>query len=126
VRWAGHVTIIAVSAGKLALDARRRYARSVGRFGEGDLVDASSAGGIGESPSEDSVPTRTHFGRALGDDWLEVEPGIYLPRGEASDLPTADAPEESLDEALAGALRPDDEGGTERAEGGRLRRWLHR
>ena len=92
-------------------------------------MDASSDGVIDEGSAGEHDPSRSHFfSRELGDGWVEVEPGIYLERGELSELtPTADQ-DETLDEALSGALQPDDdEREAEHEDGsGRLRRWLHR
>jgi hypothetical protein len=90
--------------------------------------DASSDGVVDESSEDEHVATRSHFfTRSLGDGWLEVEPGIYLQRSEVSER-QAHEPEETLDDALSGALQPeDDDQHAEHDEAnGRLRRWLHR
>jgi hypothetical protein len=89
--------------------------------------DASSDEILDESSEGEPVATRAHFfSRTLGDGWVEVEPGIYLERGD-SEL-RASEPDETLDDALAGALQPG--GGEPDADhdeaSGRLRRWLHR
>lgn len=95
------------------------------------MDDASSDGVIDESSEDEHVTTRAHFfSRTLGDAWLEVEPGIYLQRGEVSEREQrAVEAEENLGAALSGALPPgadsaDDDGHDEAS--GRLRRWLHR
>lgn len=94
------------------------------------MDEASSDGVIDEGSEGEHVATRSHFfSRTLGDGWVEVEPGIYLERGEADELSQAPEPEETLDHALSGAL-PSDDGHRPDAEhdeaSGRLRRWLHR
>jgi hypothetical protein len=91
--------------------------------------DASSDGVIGEGSDGEHDGSRAHFfSRTLGDGWVEVEPGIYLERGEFSELTAAAAKDESLDDALTGALQPDDpeEDAEHDDASGRLRRWLHR
>ena len=90
--------------------------------------DASSDGSVGESSESEPVVARSHFfSRTLGDGWVEIEPGIYLERGEVDEL-RATTEEETLDDALSGALQPEDERehAEQDEESGRLRRWLHR
>jgi hypothetical protein len=97
---------------------------------EGDLVDDASSDGVIDEGSEGELDSsRAHFfSRTLGDGWVEVEPGIYLERGEFSELTPPPGREETLDDALSGALQPaDPERDAENDEAsGRLRRWLHR
>lgn len=93
-------------------------------------MDASSDEIVDEGSGDEHLTTRSHFfTETLGDGWLEVEPGIYLQRDEASELNRASEPEQTLDRALSGAAQPgdDDEGEAEQHEkrGRRLRR-LHR
>jgi hypothetical protein len=91
--------------------------------------DASSDGVIDEGSEGEHDGSRAHFfSRTLGDGWVEVEPGIYLERGEFSELTTTPEREETLDDALSGALRQEDaEPDAEHDDAsGRLRRWLHR
>ena len=94
------------------------------------MDDASSDGVIDESSEDELDVTRSHFfGRTLGDGWVEVEPGIYLERDEVSEVSAAGEHDDTLDDALSGALPSDDdhEGDAEHDEAnGRLRRWLHR
>jgi hypothetical protein len=95
------------------------------------LVDDASSDGVSDESSEgEPVAGRAHFfSRTLGDAWVEVEPGIYLERDELADVPAAAEEDENLDDALSGALQPEDhrEGDAEHDEAnGRLRRWLHR
>jgi hypothetical protein len=89
--------------------------------------DASANGAVGESPAGEPVARSHFFSRTLGDGWVEVEPGIYLERSELDEV-RATAAEETLDDALSGALQPEDEDehGERDEESGRLRRWLHR
>jgi len=91
--------------------------------------EASSDGVIDERSDGEHEVSRSHFfSRTLGDGWVEVEPGIYLERGEYSELTVAAEQEETLGDALSGALQPGEpEGDAEHDEAsGRLRRWLHR
>ena len=93
------------------------------------MDDASSDDVIDESSDGEQEASRSHFfSRTLGDGWVEVEPGIYLERDELDELSHTSMQGETLDDALSGALQPDDlDGDPEHDEtNGRLRRWLHR
>jgi len=76
---------------------------------------------------EHDVSRADFFSRTLGDGWVEVEPGIYLERHEVDEFETSQR-EETLDDALSGALPVDDRAGPRENDeaSGRLRRWLHR
>lgn len=94
------------------------------------MDDASPDGVVDEGSDDEHIATRSHFfTRTLGDGWLEVEPGIYLQRDEAAERNHASEQDQTLHDALSGALQSEDDepGDAEHDEAnGRLRRWLHR
>jgi hypothetical protein len=91
--------------------------------------DASPDGAIGEGSEDEPDTTRSHFfSRTLGEGWVEVEPGIYLERDEVDEVRIT-AEDETLGDALSGALQPEDERAAKpehEPDSGRRRRWLHR
>ena len=96
------------------------------------MDDASSDGVSDESSEDEHVATRAHFfSRTLGDGWLEVEPGIYLQRGEVVRTRACRRARRTAWTTRSPArCRPGSRTAAATDEhdeaSGRLRRWLHR